>query len=74
MDALYARLAIKDDLVQVVIIHAKPVSQLLARRLKLRADDDSAEIKEDSFDGHLLFLVVFFRFRSRCFRRSASFL
>src|SRR5690349_10395324 len=50
--------AIKDDLAQVVIIHAKPVGELLARRLKLCADDDSAQVEEDGFDGHLLFFDV----------------
>ena len=57
-----ACITFEDDPVQVVVVHTEPVSELLARRLKLRADNDSAEVEEDSFDGHLLFLVVFFPF------------
>src|SRR3972149_11581513 len=55
-----ARIAIEDDLDQIVIFHAKPFSESLARRLKLRADDDSAQIKEDSPYAHVLFFVVAF--------------
>ena len=50
--------AIEDDLAQVVIFHAKPFGELLARRLILCADDDSAKIEEDGADAHLLFFDV----------------
>ena len=53
-----AAVTIEDELAQVLVIHAEPVGELLARRLKLRADDDSAEIEEDGFNGHLLFFDV----------------
>src|SRR3989304_1576896 len=55
-----ARIAVEADLDQIVIFHAKPFSESLARRLKLRADDDSAQIKEDSPYAHVLFFVVAF--------------
>src|SRR5215212_5234226 len=53
------RFAIEDDFVQVIVFHAKPVSEQLARGLEFRAHNDSTEIKEDSLYAHLLFVVVF---------------
>ena len=70
----HTRIAIEDDLVQIVIFHAKPFSELLARRLKLCADDDSAEIEEDGPDAHLLFLRSFSLFemmQQECFLAGA---
>src|SRR5688572_18459711 len=56
---LNTRVAIEDDLDQIVIFHAKPFSKLLARGLELRTDEHAAQIKEDSLDAHLLFFEVF---------------
>jgi hypothetical protein len=56
------RIAIKHEPDQVIIFHAKPFSESLARRLELRAEQDSTEIEEDSPYTHLLLLVVFFPF------------
>src|SRR5687768_12735724 len=56
---LNTRVAIEDDLDQVIIFHAKPFGELLAGRLELRTDEDAAQIKEDRLDAHLLFFEVF---------------
>jgi hypothetical protein len=57
-----ARIAIKDNFDEVFIFHAKSFSEMLAWSLKFSADDDPAEIEEDSAYAHLLFFVAFFPF------------
>ena len=60
---LLMRCTFKDEPHQIVIFHAEAFSEMLARRLILRAEDDAAQIKEDCANTHLLFFfaaVVFF--------------
>src|SRR5690349_3163483 len=53
-----ARLAVEDNFVEVFVFHAESFRQLLARCLELRPDDHAAKVKENDFDGHLLFFEV----------------
>jgi hypothetical protein len=46
--------------VDVIVVHAKSFGEMLARRLVFRAEDDPAQIKEDSLDAHLPFFAEAF--------------